>query len=95
MNPIQNDKNTITIDKSRVDSLSKKIVGAVRSFLVTLIGQPTWDRVGLEKYWRPLFAFAFVVACYLAQYFLMWMAGAVIVITCIWIIRRLNKKGSL
>jgi hypothetical protein len=58
-----------------VESLTKRFLAAVKAFLVNLITQSEWDRLGLEKTWRYFLPLIVIVGLWVLYYLSFWVAG--------------------
>lgn len=87
-NPIQQNEDQIIIDKKKVESISKRFLVAAKTFLMMVIGEEKWKRLGLEITWRYFLPIAIVIACWFFSYLSYWIAGIAVVIGAIWILRK-------
>lgn len=91
-NPIQQTDTAIVIDKTKVESLSKRFLSAVKEFLKNLITPAKWDLYGLEKTWRYFLPLIIVLACFVFQYAAYLIAWAALIITAVWFWRQAFPK---
>jgi len=70
-----------------VESLTKRFLAAVKAFLVNLITQSEWDRLGLEKTWRYFLPLIVIVGLWVLYYLSFWVAGITLAITGVWLWR--------
>lgn len=74
-----------------MESLTQRFLAACKSFFINLLGQKTWDRLGLEKTWRYFLPLAAVLVLYFIQYAAYILAFVTLAITGIWLIRSIKK----
>jgi len=86
-NPIKETPDQIIIDKVEVESLTKRFLSAAKAFLVNLITQPEWNRLGLEKTWRYFLPLIVIVGLWVIYYLSFWVAGITLAITGVWLWR--------
>jgi len=84
-NPIKETPDQIVIDKAKVESLTKRFLAAAKAFLVNLITQSEWDRLGLEKTWRYFLPLIVIVGLWVLYYLSFWVAGITLAITGVWL----------
>jgi len=84
-NPIKETPDQIVIDKAKVESLTKRFLTAAKAFLVNLITQSEWDRLGLEKTWRYFLPLIVIVGLWVLYYLSFWVAGITLAITGVWL----------
>lgn len=85
--PIKETPDQIIIDKAKVESLTKRFLTAAKAFLVNVITQPEWDRLGLEKTWRYFLPLIVIVGLWVIYYLSYWVAGITLAITAVWLWR--------
>jgi hypothetical protein len=85
--PIKETPDQIIIDKVEVESLTKRFLAAVKAFLVKIITQPEWDRLGLEKTWRYFLPLIVILGLWVLYYLSFWVAGITLAITGVWLWR--------
>jgi len=85
--PIKETPDQIIIDKVEVESLTKRFLAAAKSFLVKIITQPQWERLGLEKTWRYFLPLIVIVGLWVIYYLSFWVAGITLAITGVWLWR--------
>ena len=85
--PIKETPDQIIIDKAEVESLTKRFLSAAKAFLVKIITQSEWDRLGLEKTWRYFLPLAVILGLWVIYYLSFWVAGITLAITGVWLWR--------
>lgn len=85
--PIKETPDQIIIDKAEVESLTKRFLSAAKAFLVKIITQSEWDRLGLEKTWRYFLPLIVIVGLWVLYYLSFWVAGITLAITGVWLWR--------
>jgi hypothetical protein len=83
--PIQETPDQIVIDKAKVESLTKRFLSAAKAFLVNVITQAEWNRLGLEKTWRYFLPLIVVLGLWVFYYLSYWTAGITLAITGVWL----------
>jgi len=85
--PIKETLDQIVIDKEKVESLTKRFLAAAKAFLINIITQSEWDRLGLEKTWRYFLPLAVILGLWVLYYLSFWAAGITLAITGVWLWR--------
>jgi hypothetical protein len=85
--PIKETPDQIIIDKAKVESLTKRLLAAAKAFLVNVITQPEWNRLGLEKTWRYFLPLIVILGFWVVYYLSFWAAGITLAITGVWLWR--------
>jgi hypothetical protein len=85
--PIKETPDQIVIDKAKVESLTKRFLAAAKAFLINLITQSEWDRLGLEKTWRYFLPLIIILGLWVLYYLSFWVAGITLAITGVWLWR--------
>lgn len=85
--PIKETPDQIIIDKAEVETLTKRFLSAAKAFLVKIITQPEWDRLGLEKTWRYFLPLVVILGLWVIYYLSFWVAGITLAITGVWLWR--------
>lgn len=85
--PIKETPDQIIIDKVEVESLTKRFLSATKAFLVKIITQAEWDRLGLEKTWRYFLPLIIILGLWVIYYLSFWVAGITLAITGVWLWR--------
>ena len=90
--PIKETPEQIVIDKTKVESLSKRFLAAAKAFLQTVFTPAEWDRLGLEKTWRFFLPAIIVLSLWSLQYLAYVLAFVTLMITAVWLIKPFLKS---
>lgn len=87
-NPIETKDDKTTIDNEAVNTIAQKLLNAIKAFTISLLGQTTWDRLGLEKTWKFFLPLAAVLTLMIIHYLSYYAAFGVLVITAFWLLKK-------